>query len=711
MTSRNLFFKLLKEDLKRRAWAIALMFVTMFFSFPVAISMYLGEKDHGTRTAAEIAARNLSGTLDFIGISAPLTVMILMTAALILGITSFSYLHNKRRVDFYHSLPIPREMLFQVQYAGGIFIAAAVYLVNLGMALVVAGINHVDMAQLLPAAVNGYLIHMLFFILMYSVTVLSMVMTGNIIVGILGTAVFNFYVPGVTALLIGCYGMFFKQFYIEGFPWTSKVSPVILYVYMAGEYDRIIENGDLTKYVVCVLLAIIVLVAVSMVLYWKRPSEAAGKAMAFPKSRPVVKVLLVTAFGLAGTVFFNALRNSLGWGIFGGIVGTVLSHCIIEIIYHMDFKKLFSNKVCLGGCTAAVLMVFFGFYFDITGYDTYVPKAEKVESAYITTSIDESWLYDSYNYYGIDETGKAVHEYGSSEDYAKKHMTLTDIDTVIKLAEAGIEYSEKYSSLPYEERAAMGYDNYMRTVVFYRMKSGKVVRRAYQVPVAMAKEALNTLLSDTAYLMGSYPILSMEAEKVEAVQYIEMNQITNLEESSQWKQQLLLAYQQDFTELTLETREKELPVASLQIITGDELDYINQKTTEGRQISSNDICVSYPVYPSFERTISLLREAGIEAGNAFDYSKVKQVNVYYYQVGEDGTSYQQEYVFTDLEDIQEIRKSFMAYMYMNRNELYQYEKAAENYSAEFIIKDGIRTETLDGQLLAIPDCVKAVKAE
>ena len=36
MTSRNLFFKLMREDLKRRIWALGLAFLSFFFRLPVA---------------------------------------------------------------------------------------------------------------------------------------------------------------------------------------------------------------------------------------------------------------------------------------------------------------------------------------------------------------------------------------------------------------------------------------------------------------------------------------------------------------------------------------------------------------------------------------------------------------------------------------------------------------------------------------------------
>lgn len=43
MTSRNLFFKLMKEDLKRRLWAIGFSVLALFFAMPMAAAMGIGD--------------------------------------------------------------------------------------------------------------------------------------------------------------------------------------------------------------------------------------------------------------------------------------------------------------------------------------------------------------------------------------------------------------------------------------------------------------------------------------------------------------------------------------------------------------------------------------------------------------------------------------------------------------------------------------------
>ena len=39
MTSKSLFFKLMKEDMKRRLWAVAFSLLTFFFAMPMAAAM------------------------------------------------------------------------------------------------------------------------------------------------------------------------------------------------------------------------------------------------------------------------------------------------------------------------------------------------------------------------------------------------------------------------------------------------------------------------------------------------------------------------------------------------------------------------------------------------------------------------------------------------------------------------------------------------
>ena len=72
--------------------------------------------------------------------------------------------------------------------------------------------------------------------------------------------------------------------------------------------------------------------------------EAAGKAMAFKKTMAPIRILIVLAAGMGTSMFFWTLQSRLRWGLFGMVVGILLAHCIIEIIYQLILRSCFPIK-------------------------------------------------------------------------------------------------------------------------------------------------------------------------------------------------------------------------------------------------------------------------------------------------------------------------------------------------------------------------------
>ena len=134
MTSKSLFFRLIKEDLKRRLWAFGLSFLTFFFAMPVLAAMGVtnleqqyalwvedaGNYDFGAGNTAETEFSRKLGELavESIGLENVVMGFLVITAALVLALTGFLYLHSRKQVDFYHSIPVRREILFTVRFVG-----------------------------------------------------------------------------------------------------------------------------------------------------------------------------------------------------------------------------------------------------------------------------------------------------------------------------------------------------------------------------------------------------------------------------------------------------------------------------------------------------------------------------------------------------------------------------------------------------------------
>ena len=108
MTSKNLFFKLLRERAKQSLWLIALSILTAFFAFPVASAVLTGytldadrissmaEMSEGLLTveasrkmAQAEAAEIFYHQIDPAG---PLLILLLTAGAVICGLAGFSYL-------------------------------------------------------------------------------------------------------------------------------------------------------------------------------------------------------------------------------------------------------------------------------------------------------------------------------------------------------------------------------------------------------------------------------------------------------------------------------------------------------------------------------------------------------------------------------------------------------------------------------------------
>lgn len=705
MTSGSLYFKLLKEDFRRRLWAVALVFLAFFFTLPIGLALnmenaansnYYRYNDYepfiqdGTMTDLQYKARLLElkteVVLNGVEYGNGMIAFLMITAAVVIGVSSFAYLHNKKKVDFYHSIPVRREALFGAQFSGGIFMVGAAYGFNLLLLTGVALSYGVPVGRILGAMAGGWALNMLYYALMYSVAVAAMMMTGNIVVGVLGTGVFFFFLPGVMMLL----GWYCETFFVTTarYMWSSDQSPFTWGVRYLSPFSVYINSfgwkmNELVKHVpelICTILAFLAVATLDLELYRKRPSEAAGKAMAFKKSMPPVRILLVLGIGLAGGMFFWSLQSRLRWGLFGTMVSVVLTHCIVEIIYHFDFKKMFCHRLQLGLCLAAGILAFLSFRYDWYGYDSYIPSKEEIVSASLDIGVDSSWLSDKTFETGSD--GKLQIRYADPYEYIEENMVLTDKEAVMSMVEEGrkraLEGRDERLGIRKAVARIDGYhSNAARSIggadgptsiflamktgskadseqekfetnmtVCYRLANGREVRRSYSLPLSAVMDSYEALYRQDAYKEGMYRILSQEPGQVKQVLYREADQVMDVSQDSRVQEAVLKAYQQDMRELTVEERLVEMPVGSLVFMTDQENTYLQQKRQTTRsafggmeRYQVEDVSQYWPVYLSFERTIELLKEQGMEPGTCLAPEKVERItfdvqNYFYEQQGE-----------------------------------------------------------------------------
>ena len=219
MTSRRLFFKMMREDIRRRLWAVALVILSWFFVFPVRVALIPGEY---RLEEALYQQKIIERTEHWFSIGNVWGMFVIILGAVILGISSFSYLHSKKKVDFYHSIPVRREVLFLVNFWDGVWIMAIPYLLSMVCAAAIGASFGVSFSTLIVLTGKAWIFHMIYFLLLYSTTVVAMMMTGNLYLGILGVLVFYFYIPAVGLLAEELHACFFKTYAGQAF-WAWKL--------------------------------------------------------------------------------------------------------------------------------------------------------------------------------------------------------------------------------------------------------------------------------------------------------------------------------------------------------------------------------------------------------------------------------------------------------------------------------------------------------
>ena len=658
MTSKNLFSEkkvcdriwgLMKEDIKRRIWVLALMFLVFFFALPVKLALVMEnarrmefrayndyepiEKllpEHFTAKQYEMmtAFFKREVVLDEISYGNGLMVFLFLMAAVVVGFKAFYYLHkkkSKKKVDFYHSIPVRREVLFAVQYGDGILIPAAAYLFGCLLFTAVAAAYGVPVSEFFGSMSAAFGMNLLYYSLVYGTVTVAMMMTGNIVIGLLGTAVFFGFVP----LAAGLLGAFADQFFVTSagefwyadsspYLWAMQnLSPVGAYIWSAASVSDAdgIKMAEVLKAAACMMAV----TALSLELYRLRPSEAAGKAMAFSKSKAPVRILLVLLGGMAGGWFFWTLQSQVKWGLFGTAAGILLVHCVVEIIYHFDFKKLFSHKMQLALCLGAGMLFFCSFRYDWYGYDSYVPSQEEIASASVDLSIDYSFAANMPRVMRQGDTRRLIYE--SAGDFIKEKMELTDFESVIALAEAASReaagyreeklnrweaqislnevsmsvnhYSSKDASVISVIGGADGptsvfvagkeeeeaYDRYFSQILIrYRLKNGRQVSRRYHMDLEDVLETYENIYNNETYKKGLYPILSQQPEEMGYVSYQGNgnHSLFNTMEEDAIKE-LLGAYQTDLKGQKLKDRMREDPVGALQFAEKELCLYIQER--------------------------------------------------------------------------------------------------------------------------------------
>ncbi len=553
-------------------------------------------------------------------------------------------------------MPVKREQLFFAKYLVGFVNYFVPLLLNMGIGLIIIAVRKEFHSNLWESMGYMMMIQVVYFLLFYTVAILAVILVGNLVVSFLGIMVFYGYYSVVLLLMKVFKTVFYNNYLRDN---SKAYDPVSLYIRQFklicedmkfNTADRIIDfgvKGNLGPLFVAIALVVVV-TAVAVFLFKKRPSEGAGKALVFSVSEPVIKVAILVPGVLFGGLLMYSVSsvNTVGWYIFGAVFSFVLLSMVLEMIFRLDFRGALQHKVSalVGGGIALIFSLIF--ILDLTGFANYLPRESRLKAISISMpNVGMEYHEDgmTYNYSGL--FGFAM---GDLEEATLEQVQLKgeDLSKGYKLAEHLVENykeikadkEEIVESYEAETKSYVYYPEYNGQItvnVCYRLKDGREVYRTYTVPyndefIALAEEVYQT----EEYKNVVFPILEDETNYNTLVYY---NKMSGMEEKKLTKEErlgLIEAYKKDVEGLTLEQTLKGTP----KVLFG-----LDHQTMDW---SSN---TQYPVYDNFDNTLNYLEKLGIVVEVNWDQVKVQRIQVEFYG----GETYH-EHVYGNGEQAKEI---------------------------------------------------------
>ena len=627
MTSRSSFFNLLKEDFRRRLWTFIMASLVFFGTFVIGFTMVLqswvSEYSDWELTNVEFVDRVSANVCEFLDFH-PWFMLVAFVGAIICGVNGFAYLHSKKQVDFYHSLPVTREKLFAVRFVNGIFIYAVPYLVGLLYAFLISAVFGVMNKSVLYTGLTCFVLHLMGYIILYLVTIIAMMLTGKLVIAFFGVAVLNAYAPAVYGLTLLLSETFFVTSYSgsvdieDALMHTRWLSPFSYYYTMIAKIEETMDVFWLEA-ASFVLLAV-VLVAVVLLLYKKRPSEKADNAMSFKVSEPIVRILISIPVGvLAGLLLFafqydNNGEGALIWLILGSLLGGFLAHGIIESLYHGDVKKCLSHKVQMLATMVVAAVLPVCFYFDIFGFDSYLP--EKEEIAHMSMACNDLRFGGGY----YDENGSWV----SPTEYALENMEVTELDAMYELVSVLVEAAKEhrqdsffgYSTISwYDDTSEHRYTDF---IIRYTLKNGKEITRTYEYNFYSVMELLEQVYNNNQYKEAVHPVFALMNSKNVKLLYAECySPISPISVKLTGIEPLMKTYMQDVLALSFDDLVNTAAIGQFNVYfkVGGENEY-----EDG---------ITFLIYPSMTGTLEMLKTYGVHMKGIDSTDRVGSLSISY----------------------------------------------------------------------------------
>lgn len=610
-SSNNLRGELIQTylwDLKHRFGLIALFCGLHFISLPLVEILAMNSAQRSNLQYGTTTVDFDSRFLNVLQVALPLcTVSLTLLMALLLSVMAFQYMHQKRSVDLFHSLPVSRSALMGGRILSSLTALIIPLIVNFTFLFLIAAVFRLDFSVF-----SGFLFSSFGWIILMSAAAFLFCTVMAACSGTTFDMVISIVVISITYPLMIALGHTTAAMIIPGMTmdFSPQLTPYTALSPFVAAYIPMIWNSFQPQshvgmdFLLWWIFMGIATAALALVLYRRRKSECAESNYAFPMPKHVIRFVATTAAGLAGGLIFQSVFSSVSGFFTGVFVASLVTHVIAEAIYGRGFKGLKKSFAYYG----IFLVVFTAFYgicaTGAFGFDTRAPKAEEV--SYVETSLTDSG----------SPSGFSIRDETDRNQIAWVPRQIREQKNIEKIIQLQTLMSEEIRAKGYPYQI---YDRYSDIHLVYHMKDGSVIDRTYPTELLNEKSQVNAavkeITSTIEYRTSGNVLFYLTAENIESVYLYNSNSQKNaLIPDMQKKQELLDALQKDMEEsddpynggtatdpLWLDLRISAItpaPDSELKKLVGD----YNGKVTLSQQ--------SIPVIDSMPRTKALVEKYG-----------------------------------------------------------------------------------------------------
>lgn len=609
MTSKISFTKLVREDIRRRGWLMALYFILFFLFITISSVLFFQNYTDISALQYENLQNSLPGLLN--GAYSRFPEAVIAAAAVLTALTGFGFIHSRERLDFYHSFPVRRECWFLVSYLAGAVIFLIPYIVSVVLSLAVFWTHRAaDLSLTLKclAAAGGGILS---FFLLYSVCILAIVLTGRAVTALPAMLIISVYPLLVLTIYTSLQETFFLTYYSDFTAQYSHLlncsSPASLFHAVINVTGRTISGSGSFLPEAAVMTA--AAAAASFILYRIYPSEAAGNALAFPKTAPIIKILVTIPSSFFLSIFVLSMSGVSGRYpmIALSLFFAVVLCAVIEFFYSQDLKTLLKNWRSSLIAVSGTILILCVMQFDLFGYDTYLPDENQIESL-----------------------GFRPNSFSSYFEYPSDYFTYSDTDNIVfteqfgpllQLAEEAVPAQKQYSRSGDQE-------DLVSSLFCYRLKNGKTVYRRYLTEYDRTLSTLEELGTDDSYRQDLFPVFHYDIGSIRSVSLSDIYGIPEeLPLTEEEKEELIEAYRLDTMDADIRTIASEQPVGMFSCSVDSEA-YEDLKTEYEFPDNYTLTFGSLYIYPEYSRTMEWLSAYGLTVRTQIDPEDILTISLY-----------------------------------------------------------------------------------